>query len=451
MARIPVALAFLLLLGALSAQPASAQLMLCPGIGGADIEITSVEEFNAAVNCLREDLQGPDGGAIIRGLFEQILEELRSPAAGGEPTECSSAATVPDNLGSSEEILDVVACAAEFAISSGEADALAAAIAQALADQLVAPPDGPRQVIPPCAQKTVHAAAIRTRQDVVAFANCAFEYVLEHGTAEAARAFREDARWRSGQFYIFVDELGKSGGENRAIVYPPDPSREGQPWGPLVDDFGTDLLDEFNRVMEAAGRGWVYYDFPNPETGLSEPKASYSFALEWAGKHAALGAGIYEPHTPGTCHAEQVNAAALEAAPTDVNLEAFVRCAADLLSRQGYFASPSFASDARWRSGSIYVFGLDPHSGAQYFSGNPLLVNGAPVPELPDSLDPTGQFGGRDILGTASAFGDVYLTYEAFNPLTARAQTKVSYLQSLSVQGIPLLVGAGLYLSPPPQ
>ena len=88
---------------------------------------------------------------------------------------------------------------------------------------------------PPCADRSVTAGAVRTTEDVKSFVQCAYEFVQEAGFEEARRAFHEDERWRNGPTYVFVDEVTPMRLDARAFIFPPDPSLEGQPWGPLVD------------------------------------------------------------------------------------------------------------------------------------------------------------------------------------------------------------------------
>lgn len=117
---------------------------------------------------------------------------------------------------------------------------------------------------------SVTAGAVGDRSDVQTFVECAHAYALQHGSAEAARAFREDERWRDGSIYLFVDRQGASGSAATSYVFPPDPAREGQPWGPLVDEFGSDYFVETNRIFKAlgaSGAGWTYYSFTNPAPG----------------------------------------------------------------------------------------------------------------------------------------------------------------------------------------
>ena len=151
-----------------------------------------------------------------------------------------------------------------------------------------------------CADRSVTAGAVRTREDVQAFVQCAYEFVQEVGFEEARRAFHEEERWRSGPTYLFVVEVTPMTDTARAFVFPPDASREGAPWGLLIDVFGNDWFKEQYRLVNNFGEGWIYYSFTNPATGRDEPKASYIKSIDWNGVPAAIGAGIYRRDLPGT-------------------------------------------------------------------------------------------------------------------------------------------------------
>ena len=298
-----------------------------------------------------------------------------------------------------------------------------------------------------CANKSIAASAVRTLEDVRAFVQCAYEFVQEVGFEEAHRAFHEDKRWRSGPIYIFIDEVTIMRLNARAFIFPPDPSREGQPWGPLIDAFG-DYYEELYRVMSVVDEGWIYYAFRNPATDREEPKASYVKSIDWDGNSAAIGAGIYRRDLPGTCWSEEVHALGLEDDPSNERLQEFVRCAAMELESQGYFAVRSLSSDPRWRNGSIYLFGLDTY-------GNPLFSGdsysqwwGSLAPELNDYLD--GPFGGRDVVSAGDAFGETFLYYSARNPSTGMLQRKVVFVKRVVAYGLPILVGSGYYLDESP-
>ena len=295
-----------------------------------------------------------------------------------------------------------------------------------------------------CSDHSINAHALLTTGDVQVFVQCAHEFVQEVGFEEARRAFHEDERWRSGPTYVFVDEVTAMRLDARAFIFPPDPSLEGQPWGPLIDAYG-DYYEELYRVMSVVDEGWLYYAFRNPATGRDEPKASYVKKIDWDGVPSAIGAGIYRRDLPGTCEAEEVNAMQLEAAPSAQRLQEFVRCAAMELESSGYFAVRALSSYPRWRNQSIYVFGLDTY-------GNPLFSGdlysqpwwGALAPELNDHVG--GPFGGRDVVSVGNAFGEAFLYYSTRNPFTGMLQRKVTFVKRILVYGLPILVGAGYYL-----
>ncbi len=142
-----------------------------------------------------------------------------------------------------------------------------------------------------------------------------------------------------------------------------------------------------------------------------------------------------------------MNAAILDAEPSDEKLQEFVRCAALRLESEGYFAMAELEGDSRWKYGSTYTFVMDM-MGNQVLSGNWIRVNGNQLHEWGGKSMPTDQFGGRDIVGTGDTFGEAPIYYRAINPATGAYQGKVGLLKRIVAQGVPLLVGAGYYVSP---
>ncbi len=290
-----------------------------------------------------------------------------------------------------------------------------------------------------CADKSVAASAVRTRDDIRAFVQCAHEYAMENGTEAARQAFHEEP-WRRGQFYLFVIGLSPRGEDAVNFVSGRDPSIEGGVAGPIVDSFGNDFFKESYRILNDYGEGWIYYSFVNPEVGGEELKASYIKAIDWDGAPAFIGAGIYLRDFPGACYPQEVNAAALEAEPTEERLQELVRCAAYRFEEAGYFAAFELQNNPRWRSGSVYVFVLNSR-GMQYFSSNPVTIGGAAVEEWSGS-----PFMERDFASPAAAFGESTLYYDALNPASGRAQRKVAFVKRVMVGGEALLIGSGYYL-----
>ena len=292
-----------------------------------------------------------------------------------------------------------------------------------------------------CADHSITARAVRSPEGVEAFVQCAYEFVQEMGFEEARRAFNEEARWRSGQIYVFVAEATPMSDMSRVFVFPPDPSREGEPWGLLIDIFGNDWFREQHRIVNQVGEGWIYYSFTNPATGRDEPKASYLKSIDWDGALATIGAGIYRRDLPGTCRSEEVNAMGLDADPSKEKLQEFVRCAAMELESQGYFAVRSLTTDPRWGNGSIYLFGVDAY-GSSLFNGDPFSrLYG--VSELDPYINTSLE--GQDLVSVGDAFGESFLYYSAVNPSTRRLERKVTFVKRVVVYGLPILVGSGYY------
>ncbi len=285
-----------------------------------------------------------------------------------------------------------------------------------------------------CDEKTVVASAVRTADDVQTFVQCAYEFVQDVGFAEAYRAFHEDVRWRSGPIYVFVAEVTPTTDMSLALVQPPQPEKEEQPWGLVIDAFGNDYFMDRYRLLSVVSEGWIYYSFTNPATGRDEPKASYLKRLDWDGTPAAIGAGVYRRDIPGTCVSAEVNAQQLEEDPSPARLQEFVRCAALEFEAKGAFAL-SLPTQPRWRSTSIYLFGVDT-SGDTLFSGE-------------DGLRVSSELNfseAHDAVSPAAAFGESFLYYSAPNPFTGQAQRKVTFVKQVVSYGLPLLVGAGYYL-----
>ena len=310
-------------------------------------------------------------------------------------------------------------------------------ILTAVLPQAFASGDGPS-----CAEKSVVASAVQTRDDVRAFVQCAYEYAMEMGSEEARRAFNEDDRWKSGPIYVFISESTPESDRAHHFVFPPEPEREGTSRGLLIDVFGNDYYKEQHRITSGFGEGWLHYSFTNPATGRDEPKATYIKSIDWNGTPAGIGAGIYQRDIPGSCNREEVNAAGLSADPSNRKLQEFVRCAAMELESMGYFASISLSSDPRWRNDSVYVFGVDGN-GNTLFSGDPYRWGGWTLGGADSELTSLSD---RDDLSVAGAFGETFLYYMSRNPSTGMQQRKVVFVKRVVTYGLPILIGSGYYL-----
>ena len=63
----------------------------------------------------------------------------------------------------------------------------------------------------------------------------------------ARESFHEDERWRSGSIYVYVTDV------ERLVVFPPHPSREEVPLGPLAEDLKRQvesLAEDYREIAE---------------------------------------------------------------------------------------------------------------------------------------------------------------------------------------------------------
>ena len=296
-----------------------------------------------------------------------------------------------------------------------------------------------------CAERHIVASEVETQADVEGFVLCAHELLQEIGVDAAYETFHNDPRWRSGATYMFGVELISDGTKARSLLFPPNPAREEWESFDRTDIFGTDRQVEAVRIIEEFGGGWWYYTFTNPVTGTPAPKASYILPVDWNGTPAFIGSGVYRRDFPGACEREEVNAAKLAGDPSNARLEEFVRCAAQEVEANGYFATQQFKTDERWKSGSIYVFGLDV-AGNHLFTGRGLAVNRRSIAEWPERGSALDPFEGRNMAGIGDAFGESYFYYSTINPATGRDGRKISLVKRVTAFGVPVLVGAGYFL-----
>ena len=88
--------------------------------------------------------------------------------------------------------------------------------------------------------------------------------------------------------YLFVYDK-----DLNVLLNPAFPKREGTNVHGQTDVNGKPMHDEFMRVVQSKGSGWVDYMFPKP--GQTEPSKKWSYvkAAKIDGKPGLIGAGFY--------------------------------------------------------------------------------------------------------------------------------------------------------------
>lgn len=209
--------------------------------------------------------------------------------------------------------------------------------------------------------KTIMAADVRTPDDARVFLGCAVDFAKAKGLEAARVAFNQMGQWRSDETYIFAGDHNHDGAATNMHIYPPDTSRENQNFVEVKTGFGGEVFDEFYEIAKNFNQGFAYYKFQRPSQSKKQPKVSYIMkvahsSVEGLSKDAVFGVGIYPRGVRGDC--PSVTARQLNENPSLEDLQAFVRCAADLYAQRqdlDYGQATLRSEQYRWGQISVYV------------------------------------------------------------------------------------------------
>lgn len=126
-----------------------------------------------------------------------------------------------------------------------------------------------------------------TREEAKAMVDAAVEHARSVGTERALKDFSTDrARWVRKDLYVFgfdMKGVNIAHGVNEKII--------GKDMLAMTDSGGKHYVQEFVKLAQGTGAGWVDYEFAHPQTRKSEPKASYIRRLPSG--DALVGVGVY--------------------------------------------------------------------------------------------------------------------------------------------------------------
>jgi len=105
---------------------------------------------------------------------------------------------------------------------------------------------------------------------------------------------KTDSEWRTGDTYLFVNDL-----KGMVLLNPAFPELEGKDLSGRKDSNGKLFFLEFLKVVQSKGSGWVDYMFPKPGQSQPSQKWSYVKAVNVDGTPAFVGAGFYAPSPTG--------------------------------------------------------------------------------------------------------------------------------------------------------
>jgi cytochrome c len=129
---------------------------------------------------------------------------------------------------------------------------------------------------------SVHARAIEK------MVNKAAALIESRGKAAFSEFRRRDSEWWFGSTYLFVYDQ-----DLNVLLNPAFPEREGTNPSGEKDADGKAFHDEFLRVVQASGSGWIDYKFPKPGQTESSQKWSYVKAVNIEETPGIIGAGFY--------------------------------------------------------------------------------------------------------------------------------------------------------------
>lgn len=112
--------------------------------------------------------------------------------------------------------------------------------------------------------------------------------VDEDGKAAFAQFKKPGGEWRFDNTYLFAYDMKLNVLLNAAF-----PQREGENMHGKTDANGKPMHDEFVKVVEAKGSGWVDYMFPKPGQTTPSRKWGYVKAVTVDGTPGIIGAGFY--------------------------------------------------------------------------------------------------------------------------------------------------------------
>ena len=303
------------------------------------------------------------------------------------------------------------------------------------------PPAPPPTPEPP-APAPIQAEEVTDRETLRLFVEAAaHEASTNIAAADEAYAFfdatfRPEGPWRKGEVYLF--SLHPDG---ISFFHAVNPASEGLNRWELEDVNGVKLVQEL-LAAAASGGGYVEYRWPNPavegdeETG--SPKVGYASPLTIGDLDLSLGAGFYLPVTA----ADVLNRG---------NLRSFVERAAEALSEHALdretayaFLDANFRDAGEWLHRDIYVFVLTTE-GINFFQAPDRDREGTDTSELVD-LNGVKLF--EELLAAARAGGG-FVEYRWDNPAVEGDEEdgspKLAYAVPVTVGGVPMLLGSGIY------
>lgn len=123
---------------------------------------------------------------------------------------------------------------------------------------------------------------------IEAIVDKAVALVESRGKAAFTEFRKRDSEWWFGNTYLFAYDQNLN-----VLLNPAFPQREGTNPSGETDANGKAFHDEFLKMVQTLGAGWVDYIFPKPGQTQPSRKWSYVKAVNVDGTAGIIGAGFY--------------------------------------------------------------------------------------------------------------------------------------------------------------
>lgn len=137
-----------------------------------------------------------------------------------------------------------------------------------------------------CSQQSPPASEHVRR--IEALVNKAAALVESRGKAAFSEFRKRESEWWFGDTYVFAYDQ-----DLNVLLNPAFPKREGTNPRGETDVNGKAFHDEFLKVAQTQGSGWVNYMFPKPGQTQPSQKWGYVKAINVDGTPGIIGAGFY--------------------------------------------------------------------------------------------------------------------------------------------------------------
>ncbi len=126
----------------------------------------------------------------------------------------------------------------------------------------------------------------QTESDAMAFVKSAVEYAKTNGTYKLIKEVNSPTtQFRKGELYIFILDM-----DGIILAHGANPKLVGHDLSEREDSGSVRYIQEFIKLANDKGSGWVDYQFTNPETGKIGFKTTYIEKVEFV----IVGCGVYK-------------------------------------------------------------------------------------------------------------------------------------------------------------